>query len=228
MHYFQFEIKEWLSNTAHLTLEEEAIYLRLINFYYDSERAFLLDDIDLILRKCRISSKELALSVLNEFFILEDGAFHHIRCEKEIAKYHAKCQQASKAGKASAQRKTNGRLTTAQPIINQESLIINHKSVKTITTPEGVSESVFKDYLEVRKSKKAKWTTTVQKGLEREAAKANITLEQAMIVCCERNWVGFKAEWLKDKQTASDRGNAVMLGLTRGLVGGGNNGLLSK
>ena len=226
MHYFQFEIKEWLSNTAHLTLEEEAVYLRLINFYYDSERAFLQEDIDLILRKCRISSKDLAVSVLNEFFLLEDGAFHHIRCEKEIAKYHAKCEQASRAGKASAQRKTNGRTTTAQPIINQESLIINHKS--NIEAPAGVSLEVWNDFVLQRKKSKAVISENVIKTIAKEAAKANWSLEQALAECAARGWRGFKAEWVKDKQTQSERGNAVMLGLTRGLVGGGNNGLLSK
>jgi len=205
MHYFQFEIKEWLSNTAHLTLEEEAVYLRLINFYYDSERAFLQEDIDLILRKCRISSKELAVSVLNEFFLLEDGAFHHIRCEKEIAKYHAKCEQASRAGKASAQRKTNGRITTAQPIINQESLIINHKPIKNIAPPVGVDVSLWNDYLKVRKAAKKPLTETALKGLIREAGKAKISLSDALQTCCERSWVGFKAEWIAKSETTQDR-----------------------
>jgi hypothetical protein len=171
-------------------------------------------------------SKELAISVLNEFFLLEDGAFHHIRCEKEIAKYHAKCEQASKAGKASAQRKTNGRTTTAQPIINQESLIINHKS--TIPAPKGVSLEVWNDFVLQRKKSKAVISENVIKTIAKEAAKANWSLEQALAECAARGWRGFKAEWVKDKQTQSERGNAVMLGLTRGLVGGGNNGLLSK
>ena len=79
-------------------------------------------------------------------------------------------------------------------------------------TPDGVSESIFKDYLEVRKAKKAKWTETALKGLQRESDKANMTLEQVMRICCERNWVGFKAEWLKNetnsvKQNTSPYGN---------------------
>ena len=79
-------------------------------------------------------------------------------------------------------------------------------------TPDGVSESIFKDYLEVRKAKKAKWTETALKGLQRESDKANMTLEQVMRICCERNWVGFKAEWLKNeinsvKQNISPYGN---------------------
>jgi uncharacterized protein YdaU (DUF1376 family) len=136
MHYFQFEIKEWVSNTAHLSLEEEAIYLRLVNYYYDSERAILEKDIDMILRKCRISNKEMALLILSEYFDYEDEAFHHVRCEKEIAKYHAKSEQASRAGKASAEKRFNTRSTDVQPIINHKSLIINQESIKK-QLPEG-------------------------------------------------------------------------------------------
>ena len=31
--------------------------------------------------------------------------------------------------------------------------------------------------------------------MENEAKKANISLQQAMEICCARGWVGFKAEW---------------------------------
>lgn len=74
-------------------------------------------------------------------------------------------------------------------------------------TPDGVSESIFKDYLEVRKGKKAKWTETALKGLQREALKANMTLEQVMEMCCERGWSGFKAEWAKQATVASQPAN---------------------
>ena len=68
-------------------------------------------------------------------------------------------------------------------------------------TPDGVSDSVFKDYLEVRKTKKAKWTETALKGLTKEAQKAGMSLQEAMELCCARGWVGFKAEWIKDQET---------------------------
>lgn len=74
---------------------------------------------------------------------------------------------------------------------------------KEIETPDGVCVSIFKDYLEVRKAKKAKWTETALKGLQREADKAKMTLEQVMQLCCERNWVGFKAEWANSQNPVS-------------------------
>jgi uncharacterized protein YdaU (DUF1376 family) len=126
LHYFQFEIKEWVSNTAHLTHNEESAYLRLICFYYDSERPIAQDDLPMVFRKCRINN-DLGMSMMNEFFRFDHdlNSWSHDRCNKEIDKYHAKHEQASRAGKASAERKANGRTTGVQPIINQESLTIN-------------------------------------------------------------------------------------------------------
>ena len=135
--------------------------------------------------------------IFNEFFTFEDdGCWHNKRIDEEIAKYHDRQTQASKAGKASAEARFNKRSTSVQPTKNQEPITNNH-----INTPSGVSESIFKDYLEVRKAKKAKWTETALKGLTKEAEKATISLQDAMELCCARGWVGFKAEWIKDQQT---------------------------
>jgi hypothetical protein len=81
---------------------------------------------------------------------------------------------------------------------------------KETETPSGVSFQVFKDYLEVRKAKKAKWTDTALKGLIRESEKANISLQEAMELCCSRGWVGFKAEWIKDQQTQTKEDKSWM------------------
>ncbi len=207
MHYFQFEIKEWIANTAHLSLEEESAYLRLIFYYYDSEKPIANADLDKIFRKCRIP-KELGCYILAEFFQCEDEQnWIHKRCDEEIARYHAKKEQASRAGKASAERRFNGRSTDVQPIINQESLIINQESNKKIRTsslalkvaiPLGVDESIWNDFLTLRKSKKASLTATALKGIEREAGKAGLSLQEVLQICCERGWAGFKADWVKD------------------------------
>ena len=228
MHYFQFEIKEWVSNTAHLSLEEEAIYLRLVNFYYDSEKP-IPSDIEMISRKLRIANIQMTYAILHEFFTECESGFVHDRCNLEIAKYHAKSEQASRAGKASAEKRFNSRSTAVQPIINQESLIINHKSNKTIQAPEGVSIEVWNDFVAQRKKSKAVISENVINSINKEAQKAGWTLEQALAECAARGWRGFKADWVKDKQTAANRNSTVLSGLTRGLIGGGNNvGLLSK
>lgn len=75
-------------------------------------------------------------------------------------------------------------------------------SINKIQAPDGVSSSIFKDYLKIRKAKKSPWTETALKGLQREADKAGISLEQAIQVCVERGWVGFNADWVKDNKPA--------------------------
>jgi hypothetical protein len=63
--------------------------------------------------------------------------------------------------------------------------------------PDGVSLSVWNDYLKTRGKK---LTDTGLKGLQREAAKAGYTLQQALETACERGWRGFKAEWVQTKE----------------------------
>jgi len=211
MHYFQFEIKEWISNTAHLSLEEEAAYLRLIFYYYDSEKPISNQELDKVFRKCRIP-KDLGCYILDEFFQCDDNEYWtHKRCDQEISRYKAKIEQAVRAGQASAQQRANTRATsvqqelsdrstTVQPIINHKPLTINQdiepKSPKgSLVCPDDVESSVWHDYLKIRKAKKSPITETALNGLRREAKKADISLSDALKVCCERGWVGFKADW---------------------------------
>ena len=67
----------------------------------------------------------------------------------------------------------------------------------TVAKPEGVSEQVWTDFCALRNKRRAPITETALKGIQREAEKAGITLEEALSTCCERGWQGFKAEWYR-------------------------------
>jgi hypothetical protein len=67
-----------------------------------------------------------------------------------------------------------------------------------LVCPNSVSELVWSDFLTLRNKLKAPVTKTVIQGLEREALKANKSLEEVLAICCERGWRGFKADWVKD------------------------------
>jgi uncharacterized protein YdaU (DUF1376 family) len=201
MNFYPFHIGDYLSHTNHLSNEEDLAYRRMIDIYYQSEQPF--NDRSTLARRIR-TSVEIVDVILHEFFVLEDdGCWHNKRVDEEIAKYHGKLDQASRAGKASAEARLSKRSTTVQPTKNQEPITKN----QIINTPEGVSESIFKDYLEVRKAKKAKWTQTALKGLQREAEKAKMSLQDVIQLCCERNWVGFKAEWANSQNPVSKQGD---------------------
>ena len=198
MHYYQHHIGDFIKDTSYLTNEEVGIYMKLLWLYYDTEKPLTKDYSNLAVKVGSRNNEISVVAMLNMFFIESDDGWYHSRCDQEIAHYHAQIETASKAGKASAaKRAINARSTSVQPTNNQQPITNNHKP--KITTPEGVSESLFKDYLEVRKGKKAKWTETAYKGLQREADKAKMTLSEVMQMCCERGWAGFKAEWIKEE-----------------------------
>lgn len=59
----------------------------------------------------------------------------------------------------------------------------------------GVTKQVAQDWLSVRKAKRAPLTKTALDAMQREVDKANITLAQAVAVCAENGWQGFKNDW---------------------------------
>jgi uncharacterized protein YdaU (DUF1376 family) len=218
MHYFQFHIGDYKSHTHHLTVIEDIAYRRLLDHYYLHEAPIKQRD---IARQIGMRDHEQeVLSVLNEFFVSTEEGFINARADRAIAEYHGKKEQASKAGKASAERRSNARSTDVQPTTNQEPLTTNQKPItikKTVAPPFGVTESVWQDWLKLRKEKKAAVTQTALDGIEREAKKAGVSLQTALETCCARGWTGFKAEWMEEKMTPAQKAQNNMHQLTRGL-----------
>jgi hypothetical protein len=65
-----------------------------------------------------------------------------------------------------------------------------------VTKPESVSDQVWEDFNQLRRAKRAPITKTVLASLQKEAEKAGWTIEQVLAECLNRNWQGFKAEWV--------------------------------
>lgn len=65
-----------------------------------------------------------------------------------------------------------------------------------------VDPQVVADFRKLRATKKAAITQTAVDGIRREAAKAGLTLEAALAMCCERGWTGFKADWVTGQVSA--------------------------
>jgi len=203
MHYYQFNIGDYASHTRHLDLLEDLAYRRILDLYYLHERP-LNGDATLVAKQIGMrDDAPIVRDVLNEFFERTDDGYVNSRADKEIAHYHSKIEQASRAGKASAERRSNGRSTDVptdvQPNNKQETRNIKQETKKKATVvamPDGISESVWQDFIALRKSKKAVLTNTALAGLQREAVKAKMTLEQVLATCCERGWTGFKSDWM--------------------------------
>jgi uncharacterized protein YdaU (DUF1376 family) len=211
MHYYQHHIGDFIKDTSFLTNEEIGIYMKLIWLYYDTEKP-LPDDINLLCIKVNARNNHLAVeNILCMYFQLVDEKWHHIRCDKEIAEYSEFCAKQKANGLKGGRPKSSQEKPKDNPPVSQsepkKSLTTNHKPLTTnhskdIPPPEGVDVSLWNDYLAVRKAKKSKITETALKGLQREATKANMTLQEVIQLCCEKNWVGFEAAWVLNKEPA--------------------------
>lgn len=129
MHYYQFNIGDYASHTRHLTPMEDLAYRRLLDLYYLHERPLSAD--------AAVVAKQIGLrehadtvrEVLNEFFDASPEGYCSARADREIAQYRAKIEQASRAGKASAERRSNARSTDVQPNNNQEPVTNNQEPI---------------------------------------------------------------------------------------------------
>lgn len=124
MYYYKFNIADWHLATSHLSLEEEAIYFRLINYYYDSESP-IPEETQSVIRRLRLGSySETVGIILKEFFTLESDGWHHKRCDDEISQYHEKAEVNQINGKKGGRPKKTQSVSKDNPDIT---LTKNHK-----------------------------------------------------------------------------------------------------
>jgi uncharacterized protein YdaU (DUF1376 family) len=141
MHYYQFNIADWNLSTAHLSVEEEAVYFRLVNFYYDTETPISLDNPS-VLRRLRLANhSETVGLILAEYFVETDKGWEHTRCSNEIKKYRKYTQRqrsnGAKGGRPRTQRATEK--PSGNPTVSQNepkiTLTTNHKPLTTNQEP---------------------------------------------------------------------------------------------
>ena len=76
-----------------------------------------------------------------------------------------------------------------------------------LLTRRGVTPQVAHDFIEIRKRKRAPLTETAARGIEKEASKAGMALQEVIEMACARGWQGFKAGWVKDRKQDWSQGN---------------------
>ena len=99
MHYYKFNVASWAKDTSHLSLKEEGIYLRLINYYYDTEKPIPVKT-HLVLRKLRVADESEAVElILEEFFTKTKDGWIHNHCDKLIGEYQKMAERNKKNAK---------------------------------------------------------------------------------------------------------------------------------
>ena len=139
MHYYQFNIGDYSKDAKHLSLEEDAIYRRLIDLYYLSEQPIPLE-IKLVSRKILARNKEdLILNVLEEFFKKTKKGFEHLRIKKEIIIYKKNKknkQKAANARWAKVSEDADAMHVHSKRNANHKPITINHKPLSAVQKVE--------------------------------------------------------------------------------------------
>jgi uncharacterized protein YdaU (DUF1376 family) len=171
MFYYPHHIGDYRSATAHLSNEEDLAYRRLLDMYYDTEQPIPLDT-QWVARRIRVGVEVVEL-VLADFFGKTGEGWRSVRCDKEIAAYHAKAEIARANGKKGGRKKTaqeptgnpvgsrpepdgNPDATGSKP--NQEPRTKNRKpsvpngTVTPAAEVEGLDQQAWSRWIDYRKS----------------------------------------------------------------------------
>jgi uncharacterized protein YdaU (DUF1376 family) len=243
MHYYKRNLGDYAKKAGRLTMLQHGSYTLLIDSCYDRE---VFPTLEQALEWTWASTEaevEAVKFVLSRFFTLDkDGCYVQDRILQELLEYHAKADTnkriAIERETKRREKSTNREQSVNEPPPNHKPITNNHKPIKERATivacPPDVSQQVWADWLQLRKTKKASVTETVVKGARSEAAKLGWDLERFLVEWCTRGSQGLKAEWITEKQTQNgltktgQRNATVLQGLTRGLLGGQSNVQLLK
>ena len=197
MHYYQFNIGDYVSHTAHLTNDEDLTYRRLLDLYYQTEKSFDVADLPKVARKVK-SNEETVMLILHEFFEfnIDDNSWHNKRADSEIKAYQSKADSARKANQIRWGSERHLKSDTTQILNNKQETINNIKDIR----PSDVDVLIWQDFVKHRRAKKSPITETALNMIRSEANKANWKLNDALTEICSRGWTGFKAEWVNKGQ----------------------------
>jgi uncharacterized protein YdaU (DUF1376 family) len=207
-------IGDYLADTARLTTEQHGAYLLLIMDYWRSGK--LPDNDQVLAQICKLSPDAWsnAKAMLKQYFDIDEGFWIHKRIESEIAEAKEnkdkRHERALKGAKARWNNASSNATSTPQAMLIDCPLPSpSPSSIKRIkrVTPEGVLQNIWDDFLQLRKSKRSAVTDTVLRGIEKEAQKAGLSLNDALEHCCIAGWQSFNAEWYENSKIKS--GNKI-------------------
>jgi uncharacterized protein YdaU (DUF1376 family) len=204
MNYYSHNIGDYRRDTAHLSLLEHGVYRQLLDTYYLAEQKIPKETEVVFRRLCARTEEEknAIISVLNEFFLFDEGWIHK-RCEDGIYDYKNKARRAQDNGKLGGrppktkvvisglsnetQEKANHKPLT----INQEPLTNNiispvpaqqdkpakktkvkSDSLDYSVWPELPDDQILKDWIAMRARKKANVSQTVLNAFGEQFRKA--------------------------------------------------------
>ena len=239
MNFYRRHIGDYLKDTAHLTLLEHGVYTRLLDVYYTRESGIPADQAARLIGARTKEESAALESVLHEFFELIDGTWIQMRCEREIECASTKAEANRENGKKGGRPRSNNNPQQnpdetenkpsgfsmgsdsdthdeTQKNLSHKPITNNHKNIRAPRFDAqahleslGVEPRVARDWLSLRKAKRLTPTETALAGVNAEAQKAGVSLDEVLRTCCVRGWGGFKASWLENSGDRRLNGSSV-------------------
>lgn len=102
MNYYEHHIGDYVRDTAHLSLVEDAVYRRLLDSYYAREKPIPLDidECCRLVRAKRANERAAVEYVVAHYFIKLENGYHQKRCDAEISRFQAKRLKAKQSADA--------------------------------------------------------------------------------------------------------------------------------
>lgn len=171
MYYYQHHIGDFIKDTSRLKDSQCMAYLRMIWMYYDTEMP-LENNPEKIAFNIGSEAQDVRL-ILETFFYLYDGLWHHKRCDMEISLYKEKKEKASESAKARwknkdknmrthennmrthSERNANERISDAnqEPRTNSKTIKENKKE-NPFLLPDWINSEHWDLWMKTRKGKK--------------------------------------------------------------------------
>lgn len=224
VNYYERHLGDYARDTGHLTLVEHGVYTVLLDRYYATEEAIPADQVYRLARARTEEERQAVDNVLEDFFTKEEKpsgfCWVNRRVEEEIEKARLRIETArengKKGGRPPKKTKNNPNKTHREPggfslgcpnetqqKAHQTPDTNHQEKQKQKTAPDGelfdgIDPVVVADFKALRSRQRAPVTKTAMAGIRREAQAAGLTVQEALVMCCERSWRGFKAEWVHD------------------------------
>jgi uncharacterized protein YdaU (DUF1376 family) len=138
--YLPLYVSDYEADTAHLTIEEDGAYMRLLRLCWRTPTCSIPNDAEWIARRMRCSMSDferLVQPILSEFFVLEKGRYTSLRLLREMEKVQrtrdSRKQAGSKGGKAKALKSQQDQPSKAKdlPVAKPKHLYLELESVDT-------------------------------------------------------------------------------------------------
>ena len=149
MHYYTKHIKDYKTDTAHLTLLEHGVYNSLIDLYILSENPLEPN----LQKLCRLihaktdDETKAVKDILAEFFIESDDGYRQKKCDQELIRIFGKSESARKSAKHRWSSERNANVMQTHSERNANAMLPNtHNPIPNNPVPNKDFEKFYEAY----------------------------------------------------------------------------------